>query len=249
MQQIIRISVALATLFIFTSCTTSSNVASYQQAYDDMMMQMKQQKNPFSEEDKMIMQRAADDLKRSMPSPGLKTGTRAPDFTLNNAFGQAVTLSEQYKKGPVILVFYRGAWCPFCNLHLHALHKSLDEFKKYNGQLILVTPQTPDRSAEQIKKDNLEFEVLSDLDSRVMKQYQLYFELPDDLIQVYKKAGLDIEDFNGEGRAVLPVPGSFVIDQNGTIRTMQANTDYKQRMEPADILAALREISRDSSDY
>ena len=227
------------------ACSTQSSVASYQQAYDEMMMEMKGQKSPFTEDEKLIMENAAAELKRSMPAPGIKAGNRAPDFTIKNAFGESINLSKEYAKGPVILVFYRGAWCPFCNLHLHSLQKSLPEFKKHGAQLILVTPQTPDKSAGQIKKDDFDFEVLSDLDSQVMKQYLLYFELPNDLIRVYKKAGLDIEDFNGKGRTVLPVPGSFVIDRKGIIRAMQANTDYKVRMEPEDIVAALKEMAEE----
>lgn len=243
MRHFIPIYISIFSIIFISACSTSSNVASYQQAYDDMMIKMKDHKDPFTAEEKQIMENAAAELKRSMPSPGLKAGTTAPDFTLRNAFGESITLSKEYKKGPVVLVFYRGAWCPFCNLYLHSLQKSLPEFKKNGAQLILVTPQTPDKSAGQIKKDELDFEILSDLDSQVMKHYQLYFELPDDLIRVYKKAGLDIEDFNGEGRTVLPVPGAFVIDQKGNIRAMQANTDYKIRMEPVDIVEALKKIN------
>ncbi len=245
MRRLMPFLISIMSILFISACSTSPNVASYQQAYDEMMMRMKDQKAHFTAEEKLIMDNAAAELKRSMPSPGLKAGTRAPDFTLQNAFGESITLSEEYAKGPVILVFYRGAWCPFCNLHLHALQQSLTEFRKYDAQLIMVTPQTPDMSAEQVKKDDLDFEVLSDLDSQVMKQYQLYFELPDDLIQVYKKAGLDIESFNGKGRNVLPVPGSFVIDRKGVIRAMQANTDYKVRMEPADIVATLKAMAKD----
>ncbi len=136
----------------------------------------------------------------------------------------------------------KALWCPFCNIHLHVLRKHLPQFQQYGAQLITITPQTPDKSADQIKKDGLPFEVLSDLDSKVMKDYKLYFELPADLVEVYKNHGLDIEAFNGQGRNVLPVPGSFVIDQNGTVQAMQAQTDYKIRMEPATIIDALKKL-------
>jgi peroxiredoxin len=128
-------------------------------------------------------------------------------------------------------------------MHLHALLKSLPEFEKYGAQLITVTPQTPDKSAGQIKKDGYPFEVLSDLDSKVMKDYKLYFELPDDLVAVYKKHKLDIEAFNGKGRNVLPIPGSFVIDKTGIVQAMHAEADYKKRMEPADIVSALKKMT------
>jgi len=199
-------------------------------------------KDKFSAEDKKVMKQAADMLASELPNPGLHIGEKAPYFSLSNAFGKIIHLSDELKKGPVILVFYRGAWCPFCNLHLHVLQQNLHRFKKYNAQLIAVTPQTPDKSAGQIKKDKFPFEVLSDTDSRVMKAYNLYYELGDQLTKVYRKHGLDVEAFNGKGRNVLPVPGTFVIDTKGIIRGVHAETDYKERMEPKDILKILRAL-------
>lgn len=188
------------------------------------------------------MQQAAEDLKQSLPDPGIKVGEKAPDFTLANAFGKSVNLYHQLHDGPVVLVFYRGAWCPFCNMHLRTLQKSLPAFEQYHARLILVTPQKPDKSREQLEKAGQPFEVLSDLDSAVMKAYRLYFELPPNLIKVYNKLGLDIVDYNGPGRNVLPVPGTFVIDRSGIVRAMHADTDYKERMEPAAIVEALSRL-------
>ena len=218
---------------------------SYQESLKQFIEKSKSAKSPFSEADRAVMENAGKSLAVSMPGPGIKVGEKAPDFILSNALGNKVSLKDELMKGPVVLVFYRGAWCPFCNMHLHALQQSLPQFKKYGAQLITVTPQTPDKSAEQIKKDAYPFEVLSDLDSKVMQDYRLYFELPDDLITVYKKHKLDIEAFNGEGRNVLPVPGSFVIDKNGFVRAMQAQTDYKLRMEPSAIIETLKQMSKD----
>lgn len=234
----------LAVLFMVVHVVYAVEVApSYQESLDQYMTKAKASKSPFSKSDMATMKKSGEALALSMPDPGIKVGEKAPDFSLVNAFGKVITLSDELKKGPVVLVFYRGAWCPFCNMHLHALQKSLPEFKKYGAQLITVTPQTPDKSAGQIKKDGFPFEVLSDLDSQVMKDYRLYFELPDDLVAVYKKHKLDIEAFNGKGRNVLPLPGSFVIDRNGIVQAMHAETDYKKRMEPADIISALKKMS------
>lgn len=216
--------------------------ASYQESLDRFMQQSKGSRSPYSKDDMAVMENAAESLARSIPEPGIRTGQRAPDFSLKNAYGNEVILQNELKKGPVVLVFYRGAWCPFCNMHLHALQKSLPLINQLGAQLIAVTPQTPDKSDEQIKKDGFPFEVLSDLNSQVMKDYQLYFELPDDLVAVYKKLGLDIEAYNGKGRTVLPVPGTFVINQQGIVVARQAETDYKKRMEPADIIIALQKL-------
>ncbi len=195
----------------------------------------------IDEADKSIMVKAARDLARAMPSPGLRAGESAPDFTLFNAFGRRVKLSDQLKKGPVVLAFYRGAWCPFCNIELNALQRSLTHFKKYNASLIAVTPQRPGKSKEQIKKAEYTFEVLSDLDNSVMKSYNLYFEVPRELHELYKnRFGFDITDYNGKDRLGLPVPGTFVIGQDGIILSAYAKTDYKMRMEPEDILEVLK---------
>jgi len=209
-----------------------------------MMQQKKADKkgSGFSEEELRIMKQADEKLDIVMPDPGLKEGERAPDFTLPDAWGKQVNLAEQLKKGPVVLVFYRGAWCPFCNLHLHALRNSQEYFKKYNAQLIAITPQQPDKSREQIKKDKYTFKVLSDLDDKVMLAYKLLYTIGPELIEVYKKHGLDVEAYNGKGRARLPIPGTYVIDQKGIIRAVHVDTDYKKRMEPADIIDALSKL-------
>lgn len=211
----------------------------YREARDAWLAEQAAQKDPFTDADRQIMQRAAEALARSLPEPGLKVGERAPDFTLGNAFGKPVRLADRLQEGPVVLVFYRGAWCPFCNLHLRSLHAHLSDIEARGARLLLVTPQRPDRSRTQLEEAGYPFEVLSDLDSAVMKAYRLYFELDPELVEVYASNGLVVEDFNGPGRNVLPVPGTFVIDREGIVRAVHADTDYRERMEPADILRAL----------
>lgn len=199
-------------------------------------------KSGFSADEQAVMQRARAALAKTLPNPGIRAGERAPDFTLPNAFGQKVNLYDELKKGPVVLVFYRGAWCPFCSMHLHALRESLPQFQALGAQLIAVTPQTPDKSLEQFKAAPREFEVLSDLGSEAMRAYRLYFEVDPDLAAIYRTHGLDLVEYNGPGRNVLPAPGTFVIDRNGIVRAMQADTDYTRRMEPAAIVRALEAL-------
>jgi len=197
----------------------------------------------LTKQDWAIFEKDKKDLAAKMPNPGLKVGDKAPDFNLKNAFGKDVSLSSLTKDGPVILVFYRGAWCAICNIQLHSLNTSLPTFKKYGAQLLAVTPQKPDRSKEQIKKDGYPFEVVSDLDYSVLKNYKLYFEVPKYLIKIYKERfSLDIAEYNGTGRYGLPVPATYIIDKKGIIRAAYANTDYTQRMEPKDILAELKKL-------
>lgn len=196
-------------------------------------------------QDMAVMTKAAQDLAAAMPHPGLAVGAKAPNFTLNNPYGKPVKLSSLLRKGPVILVFYRGAWCPYCNLELKALQESLPNFKKYGASLVAITPQTPDKSLAQINKDGYPFEILSDLDYQVLKAYNLYWEVSPELDAAYKHGfGLDIAAYNGNGRRGLPVPGTFVIDKSGIVRAAFADTDYKKRMEPAAILTALQQLPR-----
>ena len=219
---------------------TSKNILpGYQKEVSEFLE--KQKRKSIDEKDKAIMTKAALDLSRAMPDPGLRPGVRAPDFTLVNAFGKEVKLSEQLKKGPVVLAFYRGAWCPFCNIELNVLQRSLTHFKEYDANLIAVTPQRPDKSKEQLEKAEYSFEILSDLDDSVMKSYNLYFEIPRELHELYKnRFGFDVTDYNGKGRLGLPVPGTFVIGRDGVIRASFAKTDYKKRMDPGDIVEALK---------
>jgi len=198
-------------------------------------------KEKTTEEDLGTMVKFAEGVAESLPNPGLKVGTEVPDFTLSDAFGNDVTLKEELKNGPVVLVFYRGAWCPFCNVHLNTF-KNMSSMlaEKYGASVIAVTPQKPDISKDQLKKTELGFKVLSDLDDSVMKSYNLYFECTPELLEVYKKLGMDLEAINGEGRTVgLPVPATFIISKSGVVRAMQAETDYMKRMGPDEVIAGL----------
>jgi len=216
----------------------------YKQSRDAMMKKSAGNKKAakFTARDRQIMKDAQQTAQKNNPEPGLKVGVRAPDFTLLNAFGSKVSLAQQLKKGPVVLVFYRGAWCPFCNLHLHALQKNAAAIKSYKATILAVTPQQPDKSKAQVEKDKFPFEILSDLDDAVMKSYDLYYALSPQLHKLYKSKGLDVEKFNGKGRVAIPVPGTFVIDKDGIIKAMHADHDYKERMEPADIIKALKAL-------
>jgi len=242
MQQNRILHIGFVLLLSSFFCSTSY-ATDYKSERDKYLTESAKQKSPFTQQEMDVMMNASKDLAKTLPEPGIKVGEIAPDFTLPDAHGKSVKLSSELSKGPVVLVFYRGAWCPFCNIHLRALQQALPEFKKHNTQLILVTPQKPDKSLEQFKKQKVDFKVLSDLDSNVMKAYKLYYKMGPELVAVYKKHGLDVEAFNGKGRTELPVPGSFVINKQGKVIAMHADTNYKERMEPADIIKALESIN------
>lgn len=199
---------------------------------------------PFTAAEREQMEEAAAALTAAMPEPGLRVGETAPDFRLPNARGEMVQLSERLHDGPVVLTFYRGAWCPYCNLQLRGLQQSLTQFERYRAQLIAITPQQPDQSLAQVKEDGYPFAILSDLEDDTMHAYRLAFEVPASLRALYQeRLGLNLAEYNGDGRFTLPVPATFVIDQEGVVRYAFAETDYRQRAEPADILMALANLS------
>ncbi len=204
---------------------------------------------PLTAADRQTMQAAMAEVAERLPNPGLPPGTEAPDFRLPNALGEPVRLSDVLSQGPVVLTFYRGAWCPYCNLQLRALKQIMPRIERHGAELIAITPQKPDASLEQVAEDGYPFEILSDLDDRVMEAYHLKFELPAPVNRLYQeKLGLDLAHWNGDGRYVLPVPGTFVIDPDGVIRAAFARLDYTQRMEPAAILEALDTLSPPAGD-
>lgn len=214
-------------------------------AYDEDLAKLMEAFGPMlsgalTKEEIEEMEKAGKKLKQNMPNPGLKVGTKSPDFTLPDSSGKEVTLSEELKKGPIVLNFYRGSWCPVCDIHLKHLESVQSTLmEKYGAKLILVTPQLTKESKMQIEKNNFTFTICSDLDDKVSKDYNLYFEVTDQLDSIYMKVGIDVKKTNGNGRLGLPVPATFIIDKEGIVKVAQADTDYVNRMKPDDIISAL----------
>lgn len=199
-------------------------------------------KTGISDADKQVMQQAAERLHQSMPDPGLKTGEQAPDFSLPDADGKIVSLHDRLAQGPVVLIFYRGGWCPFCNLQLKQFRDALPQLQALGAQLIAISPQKPDKTREQFKQAPPGFDVLSDLDGDTLKAYRLYYEVDPALLAVYKRNGLDLEAYNGTGRTLLPVSATFVIDAKGVVVDRYADTDYTKRMRPEQAIQALQAL-------
>lgn len=177
-------------------------------------------------------------------APGLAVGDRAPGFTLPDATGRDVSLADRLEAGPVVLQFYRGDWCPYCNLHLRALQAALPDIRKRGASLIAISPQSPDHSLSLTEQAELEFDVLSDVDQHVIRDYRVQFTLPADLQSVHLDAfNLDLRAQNADGSWNLPVPATFVISADGKIVTAGVEVDYRTRLEPSVILAALDNLA------
>lgn len=187
---------------------------------------------------------ATDDLKTlALEDNSLKTGQKVPEFSLPNHKSETRSLSSLLAASPIVLTFYRGGWCPYCNLELAALQKALPEIEQTGAKLIAVSPELPDHSLTTIEKHNLAFEVLSDQGGNVQKLFGLEFQLPEVLRPVYEGFGFDIPSHNGNGTFALPVPATYIIDQSGIVRYHFVDVDYTKRAEPETIIQKLKEVT------
>ena len=166
----------------------------------------------------------------------LKTGDRVADFVLPNHLGEPRRLTEMLADSVVVLSFYRGGWCPYCNMELRALQQALPEIRATGAELVAISPELPDKTLDTQTRHALEFDVLSDRGNRISEA----FELPEQLRPIYTSLGIDIPAFNGDASFILPVPATYVIDSNGIIRFHFVNADYTRRLEPDEMLRALR---------
>lgn len=173
----------------------------------------------------------------------IAVGQPAPNFVLPNANGEAIELSALLAGGPVVIVFYRGSWCPYCNLQLRAMQDRLADMDNLGGQLVAVSPEVPDESLSLIEKEEIKFTVLSDKDARVAAQYGVAWEVPELLLDHMRDdRGLDLTKINDGNGSVLPIPATFVVSADGIVEWQYVNVDYRHRAEPEDVIAALREL-------
>jgi peroxiredoxin len=169
-----------------------------------------------------------------------RVGDPVPAFRLPDARGGEVALDDLLIGGPVVLVFYRGAWCPYCNLQLAAYQGALADIRAAGAVLVAVSPQTPDQSLTFAVQKALEFPVLSDVGNAVARQYGLVFTQSDAATATSRELGIELADFNGDDSNTLPAASTFVIGQDGVVRFASVSGDYRWRVGPEEVLAALR---------
>ena len=174
----------------------------------------------------------------------IKIGEKAPDFKLPNPLGKDVQLSDLLSKGPVVVTFYRGSWCPYCNLQLRALQAKLKEIESLGATLVAISPEVPDASMTKNEISNMDFTVLSDQDAKVASQYGVAWEVPEFLLDHMRiDRELDLKEINNGNGSVLPIPATFIIGTNGLVQWNYVNVDYRTRSEPDEIIEALKSIS------
>ena len=187
-----------------------------------------------------IMERHIAQLRDGLAKSALTVGDRAPAIALANAKGQTVEVGALLQRGPVIVTFYRGGWCPYCNLELRAFQQALPEIQAAGASLVAISPEKPDDTLSTAEKNALNFEVLSDVGQRVGRAFGLVYEFTDELKSAYAEFGLDIPSKNGAEEWALPISATYVIDRQGTIIYAYTDADYRDRADPAEILDVLK---------
>jgi peroxiredoxin len=170
----------------------------------------------------------------------LKAGETAPAFTLNDPAGQPVSSIELLAKGPLVVSFYRGVWCPYCNMELKALQDILPQFSALGAGLVAISPQTEANSRRAQDQVGLDFPILSDPNNIVAAAFGVRFALPDYLVEMHRALKLDLPTFNKDQSWTLPMPARYVIGQDGMILYAEINPDYTRRPEAEDMLPPLR---------
>jgi peroxiredoxin len=197
---------------------------------------------PFkpSQERLAKMQRATDELiATGQAQRARKAGDTAPEFTLLDPDGKQVSSRELLAKGPLVISFYRGVWCPYCNLELQALQQALPEITVRGASLVAISPQTAPNSRKSQRDNKLGFPILSDVKSEVANAFGIRFALPDYLVEVYAGFGNDLSKVNDDPAWVLPMPARYVIGTDGIIAYSEVNPDYTRRPDPSELLPVL----------
>ncbi|HXZ09591.1 MAG TPA: peroxiredoxin-like family protein [Paraburkholderia sp.] len=173
----------------------------------------------------------------------LKVGAKAPTFTLTDAEGKPVSSVEWLREGPLVVTFYRGVWCPYCNMDLQAIEAALPDLEARGARLVAISPQTAPNSRRSQRENKLSFPILSDPRNEVAAAFGLRFELPDYLADLYKNVFRnDLAIVNGDDSWTLPMPARFVISQDGTIVYAEVNPDYTRRPDPETLLPVLDQL-------
>jgi len=187
------------------------------------------------------LQQSIDEVKSSrIVQRALKAGDRAPEFSLPNPDGHQISLADLLPKGPIILSFYRGEWCPYCNLELRAYQAILSDIRTVGGDLVAISPQTPDQSVAAAEKNTLTFEVLSDHGNRVASLFGIAYPIPQIVKAISARFGADLRAINGSDDGQLPISATYVIKRDRRIALASIEPDFRMRLEPTEALRVLQ---------
>jgi peroxiredoxin len=187
------------------------------------------------------LQQSIDEVRSSgIAELALKVGDRAPEFSLPSAHGRRISLADLLAKGPIILNFYRGGWCPYCNLELRAYRAILSDIRAAGGDLVAISPQTPEQSLAAAEKNALAFEVLSDHGNRVATLFGIAYPIPEVVKAIGARFGTDLGAINGSDDGQLPISATYVIERDRRIAVASIEPDFRVRLEPTEALRVLK---------
>ena len=176
------------------------------------------------------------------PSKVIKVGEELPSFTLPNAVGTKVSSSHLLTQGPIVIIFYRGEWCPFCNIALAGLQAHISDFKAKGVTLVAISPELPNDNLNITEKHRLDFAVLTDLRNEYAKKLGIVFKQSERVRPAFQKLGIDVPKRNGDDSFELPIPATLLVDRSGVIRNVYADPDYVKRVEPKTVLGWVDEL-------
>ncbi|WP_246114710.1 peroxiredoxin-like family protein [Rubripirellula tenax] len=172
-----------------------------------------------------------------------QVGDAAIDAQLSGWDGKSVKLSSLWNQGPIVLVWYRGGWCPYCNIQLRAMQQNMDKIENAGAKLVVLTPELPEKAKETAEANDLGIVALHDQGNAVARKYGLVFDLPEAIIPAYRDK-LKLPEYNGNHAMELPLAATYVIDRSGKITYAFLDADYKNRAEPADVIKAVEAAAK-----
>ncbi len=232
-----KIFILALTPFILTSCLKKEPIS-----YGESSEKRKQEMGAkVSDDVKNIMKKANEELIQSgLAERALAEGNKLPDFEVKNEKGEMVKVSSLYAKNYLVITFYRGGWCPYCQLELKAYESMLDDFADAGAVVVGISPEVELELKKTRKKNDLSFPLFSDPNNEVAKKLGIAFTLNPEILAVYKKFGIDLEKSQNNKENTLPMPGTYVVDTTGKILFAFINPDYTLRAEPADVLKVIQ---------
>ncbi|MGF6573737.1 peroxiredoxin [Paraburkholderia sp. GAS333] len=219
---------------------------SLQDKLDAFRADFKAGKPPFNAPPEIhpVMERATAELIASgQAGRAIKAGDRAPHFNLKDQNGNDVSSAALLVKGPLVVTFYRGVWCPYCNIELQAINEVLPQILAYGANVVAISPQTAVNSRKSVRTNELNFPVLSDVNGQTGADFGLRFVLPEYLVELYRNLKNDLPAFNNDPGWTLPMPARYVIGQDGIVLYSEVNPDYTRRPDPSDMFPVLEKAT------
>lgn len=221
----------MSALLVVGACTQVTDSQTKSKINDDKKMEMKK-----SEVNSDFV--SVDDAVKN----ALKVGDKMPAFELPNAKNVTIKSSELLQDSNLIVVFYRGDWCPVCNLYLKRLQENNKDFVANGGKLVAISVEDPDSSMSVSEKNDLKFEVLSDKNLDLARKFKIVYELPQETNEKYKGSGIDLVKDNGTAKPELPLSATYIVNKDGEITYAFLDPDYKKRLEADVIITKLKKL-------